>query len=84
MAFDLGVAAMAFRLLAAIDHRQAKALGKEGGKGNAGRFTARHTVELLDTGLAHDSRRRKIHCRRADAREGDELAHIDVNRALHA
>ncbi len=35
IAFDLGIAAMALRLLADIDHRQAETICQQGGEGDA-------------------------------------------------
>ena len=78
-ALDLRVAAMTLGLLAHIDHRQAEPLGQKGGKGNAC-----DAIELLETCLGQDGRRSKIHHGGADARIGDELSAIDVDRAHHA
>ncbi|MCY1540220.1 hypothetical protein D9M68_758460 [compost metagenome] len=82
--FDLGVAAVALRRLADIDHRQAQALGEHGREGNAGRFAAGNHVEFLETGLTQDRGCGKIHHSRTDARVGNQLAAVDIDGARHA
>ena len=81
---DSGVAAETLGLLADVMHRQAGALGKPGGKRNAGRLAAGHGVEAFIPDVIHDHGAAVIHHLRAHPRKGDDLAAVDIDRALHA
>ena len=54
MALDLRITAMALWLLAAIDHRQGKTLGEEGGKGNARRLSTGNAIEFFEARICDD------------------------------
>ena len=77
-AFNAGVAAITFRFLAHIGHRQRHTLGHKGGKGDARRLATGDVVKGLKASVAHDRDGQKIHQGRTDARIRDQLAAVDI------
>src|SRR3546814_10888869 len=78
---DLGVAAEALRLLAHVEHRQAEPFGDPRREGDAGGLATGDAVDRLVAGLALNQRAGEVHELRAGAREGDDLAAVDVDGA---
>ena len=80
VALDARVAAETFRLLADILHRQHQPVGEPGRVGDASRLAAGDDVEPLIADLALDRRHREVDEPRAQARIGDDLAHVGIDR----
>ena len=84
VALDLRVAPESFRLLANVLHRQREPVRDPSRIGNAGSLAARDYVERLVTDVAFDRCHGEIEQALAQARVGDDLAHVRVDRARPA
>ena len=82
--FDPGVAAVSFGFLPHIGHGQRQPFGDHSPERDACRFPACDVVEGFKPGFTHDRDTQEIHQRRADPRERDDLAAINVGGCLLA
>ena len=83
-ALDPGVAAKPFGLLADVEHRQHQPVGDPGRERDAGGLAARDRVEALIADLPQDGGGGVVHQLPAQARIGDQLAAVGVDRARPA
>ena len=82
--FNTCIAAKTLWLLAHILHRQCRALGQPGGKGNARRLTARKRIKAFKADFIHDYRLTMIHHGTSLPRKGNDLAAVNIDRAFRA
>ncbi len=79
--FDAGLAAKALGLFADILHRQVQNIGQPRGIGDARGFTTGDRIKCLVTGLVGNLTGGKFHDLAACAREGNQFAAINIDRA---